>query len=175
MIQKSLTPLPEQLYAEGIRVSAVDVRRNSPRSLDPAIKSSNLLNNILALGEARARGAEEAVLLNHDGFVAEGASTNVFVVQDGTLRTPPLTAGILAGITRAVVLELAASLDIPVQEEELELAELLGADEAFLSSTTKEVLPIRQVDESPIADGRPGRITRRLMDAFHVYAPEHCD
>ncbi len=170
MIQKPLLTLPERQYVEGIRVSAVDVRRNSTQSLDPAIKSSNLLNNILALRQARARGAVEPVLLNLDGFVAEGASTNVFVVENGTLRTPPLSAGILAGITREVVLELASSLDIPLREEPLELAELLGADEAFLSSTTKEVLPIRQVDESLIADGRPGRITRKLMDAFRAYA-----
>ncbi len=170
MIQKPLLTLPERQYAEGIRVSAVDVRRNSTQSLDPAIKSSNLLNNILALRQARARGAVEPVLLNLDGFVAEGASTNVFVVENGTLRTPPLSAGILAGITREVVLELASSLDIPLREEPLELAELLGADEAFLSSTTKEVLPIRQVDESLIADGRPGRVTRKLMDAFRAYA-----
>jgi branched-chain amino acid aminotransferase len=175
MIQKALTPPAEQLYAKGVRVSAVDVRRNSPRSLDPAIKSSNLLNNILALRQAWARGAEEPVLLNHDGFVAEGASTNVFAVRNRTLRTPPLSAGILAGITREIVLELASSLDIPSREEPLELPELLGADEAFLSSTTKEVLPIRQVDESLIADGRPGKITRRLMEAFRAYAPEHCD
>jgi branched-chain amino acid aminotransferase len=175
MIQKALPPIPERHYTDGIRVSAVDVRRNSPRSLDPAIKSSNLLNNILALRQARARGAEEPVLLNHDGFVAEGASTNVFAVVNGTLRTPPLGAGILAGITREVVLELASSLDIPCQEETLELAELLGADEAFVSSTTKEVLPIRQVDESPIGDGRPGPITRELLEAFRNYAPNHCD
>jgi len=170
MIQKALRPLPERLYADGVRVSAVDVRRNSPRSLDPAIKSSNLLNNILAMRQARARGAEEPILLNLDGFVAEGASTNIFVVEGGTLRTPPLDAGILAGITRAIVLELASSLGIPAREETFELADLLGADEAFLSSTTREVLPIRQVDESLIADGRPGKITRSLMEAFSVYA-----
>jgi branched-chain amino acid aminotransferase len=170
MIQKAVPTVPEEKYAQGIRVSVVDVRRNSPRSLDPAIKSSNLLNNILALREARARDAEEPVLLNHDGFVAEGASTNVFVVKDGALRTPPLSAGILAGITRQIVLELAASLDIPVRDERLELGELLGADEAFLSSTTKEVLPIRQVDGTPIGDGKPGPITRKLMDAFRKYA-----
>ena len=110
------------------------------------------------------------MLLNLDGFVAEGASTNVFVVKDGTLRTPPLSAGLLAGITRQVVLELAASLDIPSREETLEIAALLGADEAFLSSTTREILPIRQVDETLIGDGRPGDVTRTLMDAFRAYA-----
>jgi branched-chain amino acid aminotransferase len=175
MIQKPVPRWPERGYADGVRVSAVDIRRNPPQSLDPAIKSSNLLNNILALRQARARGAEEAVLLNREGFVAEGASTNVFAVEGGTLRTPPLSAGILAGITREIVLELATSLDIPTREDALELSALVGADEAFLSSTTKEILPIRQVDESLIADGRPGRITRKLMEAFPSYAAGHCD
>jgi branched-chain amino acid aminotransferase len=155
-------------------VSAVDVRRNHPKSLDPAMKSSNLLNNIMALRQAQERGAEEAVLLNLDGFVAEGSSTNVFAVKSGTLRTPPLSAGILGGITRAVVIELAAAQGIPVTEADLKLDDLLGADEAFLSSTTREVMPIRQVDEALISDGRPGPITVRLLEAFRKYAPEHC-
>ena len=170
MIQKELPAVAERSYTDGIRVSAVDVRRNHPQSLDPAIKSSNLLNNILALRQAQARGAEEAVLLNLDGFVAEGASTNVFAVEDGTLRTPPLGAGILGGITREIVIGLASSQGIPLSETDLKLADLLRADEAFLSSTTREVMPIRQVDESLIADGRPGPITGRLLEAFRTYA-----
>ena len=174
MIQKELPRPPESHYSGGVRVSAVDVRRNHPRSLDPAIKSSNLLNNILAVREARTRGAEEAVLLNLEGLVAEGASTNLFVVKDATLRTPPLGVGILGGITREVVLEIAGSLDIPRDETALRLDDLLGADEAFLSSTTREVMPVRQVDEKVIGDGRPGPITRRLMEAFRAYAPAHC-
>jgi branched-chain amino acid aminotransferase len=175
MIQKALPPPSARHYAEGVHLSVVDVRRNHALSLDPAIKSSNLLNNILALREAQARGAEEPVLLNHEGQVAEGASTNVFVVQGGALVTPPLSAGILAGITREVVLELAAAQAVPAREEPLELAGLLGADEAFLSSTTREIMPIRQVDDRMIGDGRPGPLTRALMDAFRAYAPDHCD
>jgi branched-chain amino acid aminotransferase len=175
MIQKELPRLPDRLYREGIHVSLVDVRRNHPRSLDPAIKSSNLLNNILALREARDRGAEEPLLENQDGFLAEGASTNVFVGKGGTLVTPPLSAGILAGITREVVLELAASLGIGCRETNVEPSALLDADEAFLCSTTREVMPIRQVDSTVIADGHPGPLTRRLMEAFHTYAPAHCD
>jgi branched-chain amino acid aminotransferase len=175
MIQKELRPPTPRHYTHGIHVSAVDVRRNHARSLDPAIKSSNLLNNILALREAHRRGAEEPVLLNHEGQVAEGASTNVFVVRDGTLVTPPLWAGILGGITREVVLELAATHQIPAREDALELRALFDADEAFLSSTTREVMPIRQVDDQVIGDGHPGPVTRQLMDAFRAYAPAHCD
>ena len=175
MIQKELSRPPESHYSEGVRVCVVDVRRNHPRSLDPAIKSSNLLNNILALREARARGAEEPVLTNLEGLVAEGASTNVFVVKYGALLTPPLSTGILGGITREVLLELAESLQIPGRETALERSDLVGADEAFLSSTTREVRPIRQVDETPIGEGHPGPVTRRILEAFRAYAPAHCD
>jgi len=175
MIQRELQPPSDRHYAEGVHVSTVDVRRNHTRSLDPAIKSSNLLNNILALREAHARGGEEPILLNHEGQVAEGASTNVFVVRHGTLLTPPLSAGILGGITREVVLELAAAQEMPAREEAFGPPALIGADEAFLSSTTREIMPIRQVDETLIGGGRPGPVTQTLLDAFRAYAPDHCD
>jgi branched-chain amino acid aminotransferase len=174
MIQKPLPPYPPWHYADGIKIAAVGVRRNHPRALDPAIKSSNLLNNILAVREAHARGAEEPVLLNQEGFLAEGASTNVFLARDGTLYTPPLSAGILAGITREVVLELLPGLGIPSREEPLRLEDLLSADEAFMTSTTREVVPVKQVDETPLRQGSPGPLTRRVMEAFRAYAPAHC-
>ncbi len=174
MIQKPLPPHPAWHYERGIRVAAVDVRRNHPRALDPAIKSGNLLNNILAVREAQSRGAEEPVLLNQEGFLAEGASTNVFLVRGGTVATPPLSAGILAGITREVVLELLPGLGIPSREEPLRLPDLFGADEAFMTSTTREVVPVASVDGKAIGEGRPGPLTRRVMEAFHAYAPRHC-
>jgi branched-chain amino acid aminotransferase len=174
MIQKALPPYPVWHYEEGVKVAAVGVRRNHPRALDPAIKSSNLLNNILAVREAQSRGAEEPLLLNHEGFLAEGASTNVFLARGGTIFTPPLSAGILAGITREVVLELLPGLGIPFREEPLHLDDLLTADEAFVTSTTREVVPVRQVDETPVGSGRPGPLTRRVLEAFRAYAPSHC-
>ena len=174
MIQKPLPPYPARHYTEGVKVAAVGVRRNHPRALDPAIKSSNLLNNILAMREAQSRGAEEPVLLNQEGFLAEGASTNLFLARAGTILTPPLSAGILAGITREVVLELLPGLGIPFREEPLHLDDLLAADEAFLTSTTREVVPVTQVDEAPVGSGRPGPLTRRVMEAFRAYAPSHC-
>jgi len=174
MVLKPLPAYPPWHYADGIRTAAVGVRRNHPRALDPAIKSSNLLNNILAVREAQARGAEEPVLLNHEGFLAEGASTNVFVARHASLLTPPLSAGILAGITREVVLELAAALGIACREQPLHLDDLLSADEAFLTSTTREVVPVRQVDEALVGNGRPGPLTRRVLEAFRAYAPAHC-
>jgi branched-chain amino acid aminotransferase len=133
-----------------------------------------LLNNILAAREARSRGAEEPVLLNQEGFLAEGASTNVFLARAGEVATPPLSAGILAGITREVVLELLPGLGIPFREPPLRLEDLLGADEAFLTSTTREVVPVVRVDEATVGDGRPGPLTRRLIEAFRAYAPRHC-
>jgi len=174
MIQKPLPPYPAWHYEDGIKVAAVGVRRNHPKALDPAIKSSNLLNNILAVREAQSRGAEEPVLLNQEGFLAEGASTNVFLARGGALLTPPLSAGILAGITREVVLELLPGLGIPSGEDPLRLDDLLAADEAFLTSTTREVVPVREVDGTRIGTGRPGPLTRRVMAAFRAQAPGRC-
>jgi branched-chain amino acid aminotransferase len=174
MIQKPLPAYPAGHYEAGIRVAAVGVRRNHPRALDPAIKSSNLLNNILAVREAQSRGADEPLLLNLEGFVAEGASTNVLLARGGMVATPPLSAGILAGITRELVLELLPGLGIPFREEPLRLEDLLRADEAFMTSTTREVVPVKQVDETPIGSGRPGPLTRRVMQAFAAYVPSHC-
>ncbi len=165
---------PAWHYTEGIPVSLVSVRRNHRQALDPAIKSSNLLNNVLAVREAQSRGAEEAVLLNQKGEVAEGASTNVFVVRGGTLLTPLLETGILAGITREVVLELAEGLGIPRREQALVPEDLLSADEAFLTSTTREVVPIRTVDGRPLGRVQPGPVTQRILASFRAYAPGHC-
>lgn len=174
MILKDLPARPERHYAEGIRVAVVEVRRNHPRSLDPAIKSSNLLNNILAVREARSRGAEEPLMLSLDGHLAEGASTNVFLARGGVVRTPPLATGILAGITRDVVREIAPRLGIECREEPLRLDDLLAAEEAFLTSTTRDVVPVREVDGTRVGDGRPGPLTRRLMEGFRAYVAERC-
>jgi branched-chain amino acid aminotransferase len=174
MAVKPYLPYPDWHYTEGVPVALVSIRRNHPRALDPAIKSSNLLNSILAMREAQARGAEEALLLNQAGQIAEGASTNLFVVQGGAVLTPLLDAGILAGVTRAVVLEIVRGMGLPAREEALDPERLLSAEEAFLTSTTREAVPIRTVDGAPIGPGRPGPITRRIVDAFRAYAPHHC-
>jgi branched-chain amino acid aminotransferase len=165
---------PEAHYAEGIPVSIVSVRRNHPRALDPAIKSSNLLNNVLAQREAQSQGSEEALLLNQDGEVAEGASTNVFAVRGAEVLTPVLAAGILPGVTREVVLELVRGLAVPAQERAMSPQDLAAADEVFLTSTTREVVPVRTVDGRPVGSGRPGPVTLRVLRAFRDYAPSHC-
>jgi len=174
MAVKPYDPLPAASYSEGIAVAVVAVRRNPKQALDPAIKSCNLLNNILAVREAQAKGAQEAILLNLRGEVAEGASSNVFVVKHGTVLTPPLSAGILPGITRDVILERGAGLGLAMREETLQVADLLGADEAFITSTLKEAAPVRSVDGLPIGSGRPGPITLRILQDFREYAPRHC-
>jgi branched-chain amino acid aminotransferase len=171
---KPLEPFPEDTYTQGIAVAVVSLRRNPPDALDPAIKSSNLLNNVLATREAQAKGALEAILLNHRDEIAEGAGSNVFVVKAGEVLTPPLSAGILPGITREVLLELAPAAGVTMREQALRLPDLLGADEAFITSTLKELAPIARVDGRSVGSGRPGPLTACLLKAYRAYAPLHC-
>jgi branched-chain amino acid aminotransferase len=172
MVVKPLEPFPEAAYREGIAVAVVDIRRNHPMALDPAIKSCNLLNNILAVREAQTRGADEALLLNERGELAEGASTNVFVVKGGVLLTPPLGAGILAGITRDVLFGLAKGQNLPLREEPVPVEALRSADEVFVTSSTREAMPVRSIDGRPVGNGRPGPVTQKIMAAFRAYAYE---
>lgn len=168
-------PTPE-MYAKGVAVAIVTITRNSPRAIDPAVKSGNYLNNVLALGEARRRsGAYEAILCADDGCIAEGASSNVFMVRGGQIWTPPADVGILDGITRAKVLELCRAHDLPVFERRFSPEELRGADEAFITSATRAVLPVTTVDEKPVGAGVPGPITRRLMALYDQLARRGVD
>jgi branched-chain amino acid aminotransferase len=162
---------PAQHFEAGVAVIVSSVRRNAPEALDPGIKSCNLLNNILAVREAQAKGALEPIMLNPHGEVAEGASSNVFIVKRGVLRTPPLSAGILPGVTREILLELAPTLGIASEEVTVLPPDLRGADEAFLTSTLKEAMPICIIDGQPVGDGKPGPVTLRLLQAFREYAP----
>ena len=173
MVVKPFEPPPARDYAEGIPIVIASVRRNHPRALDPAIKSNNLLNNILAVREGQAHGAAEAILLNDMGEVAEGASSNVFVVKGGVVSTPPLGAGILPGITRRLVLDLCRELGIPSAEETLIAADLFAADEVFITSTTKEAAPVRTIDGKAVGAGRPGPVHQRILQAYREYARRH--
>jgi branched-chain amino acid aminotransferase len=167
---KPYEPFPESTYTQGVAVIIASVRRNHPRALDPGIKSCNLLNNILAVREAQSKGALEPILLNDAGEVAEGASTNVFIVRREEVTTPPLSAGILPGVTRQLLLEIGPAVGIPVVEESVSVQDLLAADEAFLTSTLKEAAPVRSVDGTNIGKGRPGPVTLRLLQAYRDYA-----
>ncbi len=167
-------PAAESTYTEGLDVALASVRRNHPQALDPAIKAINLLNNVLAVREAQARGAAEALLLNQQGELAEGASSNVFVVRGGRVSTPPLSAGILAGITRELVMEVAPGAGVAIHEETLTLSDLRAADEAFITSSLKEVAPIRRLDGQAIGAGRPGPVTLALLHAYRACLPAQC-
>jgi branched-chain amino acid aminotransferase len=165
-------PIPESWRREGIDVAIVRVTRNAATSLDPAIKCSNLLNNFLAWREAHRLGAYEPILLNLQEHLTEGASSNVFLVRGGRLLTPLLEDGLLDGITRRTVLELARREGLPAAEESLRPDDLRRADEAFITSTLKGVLPVRRCDGWPVRDGRPGPVTRRLMAEYEALAQE---
>jgi branched-chain amino acid aminotransferase len=166
IIVKPLVGLPADVYEHGVKVAIVSIVRNHPCSINPLIKSNNLLNNALAAQEAYRRGAFDAVLRNYRGEIAECSIANLFVVKDGHLVTPPLEAGLLSGITRGFVLELCPGADVPVEQKVLRDADLLNADESFLTSSTQEIVPIVQVDDRPVGDGRPGPVTARLLHAY---------
>lgn len=163
---RPMLSLRREAMRRGARVTLLTVRRNHPRTVSPAIKSGNLLNNILGAHEAEARGFEEGIMLNSAGMVAEGTMTNVFMVRDGVLRTPHLDAGILPGITREFTLELAREAGIPTEEGAFGPDEFLAADEAFLTGTTRGVQPIIAVDEVELSGGEAGPVTRQVMAAF---------
>jgi branched-chain amino acid aminotransferase len=166
VIVKAHVEPPADIYSVGVRVSLVPIVRNHPRSLNPLIKSNNLLNNALAMQHALRDGAFEAVMRNHRGEIAECSQSNLFVVKSGSVITPPIDAGLLAGITRELLFEVAREMGVPMAESLVKDEDLLGADEAFLSSTTREVVPIVQVDEHLIGTGRPGPVTRALLEGF---------
>jgi branched-chain amino acid aminotransferase len=140
--------------------------RNHPNALNPRIKSLNYLNNILAKIEAIQAGCLEAIMLNHKGEIAECTGDNLFVVKQGTLKTPPPDAGILEGITRNTVIELAKADGIPTVETTLTRHDVYAADEVFLTGTAAEVIGVVEVDRRPIGNGKPGPITRQLRERF---------
>jgi branched-chain amino acid aminotransferase len=157
---------PPEKLAAGIDLVTSSLRRPPPDVLDPRVKSLNYLNSVLAKLEARQRGADEALLLNLAGNVAEASVANVFVVRAGELRTPPATDGALEGITRQTVFELAGTLGIPAREQTLGRFDLFAAEEAFLTGTGAGIVPVRSLDGRPIGSGRPGPICAKLRAAY---------
>src|SRR3954470_11298547 len=170
IIAKPHVDAPAPAYTDGVMVSLVGILRNHPGSVNPIIKSNNLLNNALGSQEAFRRGAFEGVMRNYRGEIAECTTANIFIVKDGVASTPPLDAGLLAGITREFLFEVAQEVGVAMREAVMHDADLFGADEAFLTSTTREVVPIVKVDERVIGTGRPGPVTLKLLEAFRVRA-----
>src|ERR1051326_1185713 len=159
---------PVELYEKGMEIITVPTTRNLHSALNPAIKSLNYLNSILAKVEANNAGCEEAIMLNAEGFVSECTGDNVFIVKAGQLFTPPLSAGALYGITRSVVIDLARDDGVTVAEPNLTRYDLFNADECFLTGTGAELIPIVKIDGRLIGAGKPGPLTRRLVDKYHA-------
>lgn len=166
IITDKIVLYPERIYREGMEIVTVPTPRNVPEALNPQIKSLNYLNNILAKIEATNAGVQEALMLSAHGYVAECTGDNIFIVKRGALLTPPPYAGILKGITRGAVMELAAGARIPVREEMLTRHDLFNAEECFLTGTAAEIAPIVKIDGRVVGGGKPGATTLRLMRDF---------
>jgi len=166
IITDFITLYPEEFYRDGMEIVTAKTIRNHPQALDPRIKSLNYLNNILAKIEGLEAGCVEALMLNYQGEVAECTGDNIFIVRDQQLLTPPYEAGVLHGITRATVMELARDDGIGVVEETMTLEDLFAADECFLTGSAAEVVPVIKVDGNVIGDGKPGPVTKRLTGLF---------
>jgi branched-chain amino acid aminotransferase len=168
IIADKIQVYPPALYARGMDIVTVPTVRNLHSALNPAIKSLNYLNNILAKIEANNAGVEEAVMLNTDGFVAECTADNLFIVKNGALFTPPLSAGALYGITRQTVIELAEAVGVKVSEPDLTRYDLFNADECFLTGTGAEIMPVIKIDGRVVGSGKPGALTRKLTENYHA-------
>jgi branched-chain amino acid aminotransferase len=168
IIAGSIRLYPPEFYAKGLNIITVPTTRNLHSALNPAIKSLNYLNNILAKIEANNGGCEEAVMLNAEGFVAECTGDNLFIVKNGALFTPPLSAGALYGITRQTVIELAQEAGLKVSEPNLTRYDLFNADECFLTGTGAELIPVVKIDGRVIGSGKPGALTRRLVADYRA-------
>ena len=159
---------PPELYSRGMDIVTVPTVRNLHSAVKPAIKSLNYLNNILAKIEANNAGVEEAVMLNAEGFVAEGTADNIFISKHRTLFTPPLSAGALYGVTRNTVMELAEQLGVKVSETNLTRYDLFNADECFLTGTGAEIMPVIKIDGRVIGSGKPGTLSLQLIEEYHT-------
>ncbi len=166
-ITASIVLYPDELYEKGMSVISVSTRRNIPTACIPRVKSLNYMNNIYAKMESNLAGMPEAIMLNNEGYVAEATGDNIFIVKNGVLITPPAYAGILEGITRNSVMDLACEKGIPVEEKLFTMFDVYTADEVFLTGTAAEVIPCINVDGRIIGDGKPGDLTRGLIAAFH--------
>ena len=166
IITHKIALYPKEFYRKGLEIITAKTRRNYPQSLDPRIKSLNYLNNILAKLDAIKAGTEEAIMLTHDGYVAECTGDNIFMVKDSELVTPPVNVGALEGITRDSVIKLAKSMGMRFSEKMLRMEDFYGADEVFLTGTAAELIPVVRIDKREIDGGKPGEITLKLIDEF---------
>jgi branched-chain amino acid aminotransferase len=172
VIVKAHVAPPIDATERGVTVALVPILRNHPGSVNPVIKSNNLLNNALAMQVANARGAEEALMCNYRGELSECSQSNFFLVQDGVVVTPRSAAGLLEGITRAFIFEVGRDVGIDVREDTLYPEDLDTAQEAFITSTTRELSPVVRIDDRVIGSGKPGAVTLQLLKAYRKRAWE---
>ncbi|RKU38778.1 branched-chain amino acid aminotransferase [Candidatus Poribacteria bacterium] len=170
IIADKITLYPPKFYEEGLEIVTVSIRRNYAEAINPRIKSLNYLNNILAKIEGKQAGAEEVLMLNAEGYVVECSGDNIFWIKNEVLVTPPVHMGILEGVTRNSVIDLAREAGMQVEERVFTRHDLYIADECFLTGTAAEVIPVVKIDQRPIGDGQPGKITQKLIDAFRQFA-----
>lgn len=166
VIAEPLAIYSEELYEKGLKVASIVYRRSSPDVLNPQVKSLNYLNNVLVKIASTQAGADEALILNREGYVTEGSADNIFIVKDGNIYTPPVYLGALNGITRQAIISIAKQLDMPLEEKTFTLHDVYNADEVFLTGTAAEVIPVISVDGRQIGDGKPGEITNILLKHF---------
>ena len=167
IIANEIQLYPREFYEQGMEIITAATSRNFVNAVNPAIKSLNYLNNILAKIEASNAGCEEAIMLNSDGFVAECTGDNVFILNQGKIFTPPLAAGALYGITRNTVIDLARQEGFTVEEKNLTRYDLFIADECFLTGSGAEIVPVVMIDKRVIGEGKPGKVTRQLEEKYH--------
>ena len=167
IIANEIQLYPREFYEKGMEIITAATSRNLVNAVNPAIKSLNYLNNILAKIEASNAGCEEAIMLNSDGFVAECTGDNVFILHQGKIFTPPLAAGALYGITRNTVIDIARQEGFTVEEKNLTRYDLFIADECFLTGSGAEIVPVVMIDKRVIGEGKPGKVTRQLEEKYH--------
>jgi branched-chain amino acid aminotransferase len=172
ILVNELSPPPAEIYEKGVTVSLVSVRRNLASAINPSLKSGNLLNNMLAWVEGHNHGGYEALMLNFKGQLAECSMSNIFLVRNQTLKTPALDCGILPGITRGLVLEVAKDSCVAAQEASLYPEDFYEADEAFLTVTSREIIPVVRCDNNVIGSGVPGTVTKLLHAKYREKAKE---
>jgi branched-chain amino acid aminotransferase len=170
IIVKPLEEPPSHVYSDGITISLVPILRNHPGSVNPVIKSNNLLNNALAMQEANRRGAEEGLMCNYRGELSECSQANFFIVRNGVALTPRTDAGLLEGLTRSFLFEVGQDVGIEVRNEILFPTDLESADEAFITSTTRELSPVTRIDDRIIGNGKPGPVTLALLQGYRQRA-----
>jgi branched-chain amino acid aminotransferase len=172
IIVKPFDEPPARMFDEGIKIVLVSILRNHPGSVNPIIKSNNLLNNALAMQEARRQGGEEALMCNYRGELSECSQSNFFLVRDGVALTPRSASGLLEGLTRAFLFEVGGEVGVRVEEATLTPADLTSAQEAFITGSTRELTPVVRIDDQMIGNGRPGPVTRALLAGFRKRAWE---